>query len=117
MVAAILHLNEGAHATFELVDEILGGNGERGVRRGRAVLAPGLVAPGLVAPSPGTELFFVAQHQGDLGHGCEGPGLDLRGAAGDHDAHIRALALDPTDGLTRLSYRFSRHCTGIDDDG
>src|ERR1700730_11451435 len=142
MVAAVLDLNEGAHAAFESVGEMrgrfahrhdvidldffLGRNGEGGARHGTAPLAPSFaqsfapclaecLAPDL-APTPGAELLFVAEDEGDLGHVCEGGGLDLRGAAGDHDARIGALALEPAHGLTRLPHRFGVHCAGIDDD-
>ena len=122
MVAAVLHLYEGTHPTFEAVDEVggrlrhghdvvdrdlvLGGEAERCARQHVAVRAPGLRA----------DLLLVAQYQRDLGHIGKGFRLGLRRAARDHDAHRGTLALEPANGLARLAHRLRRHRAGVDDD-
>src|SRR6266478_2729603 len=123
VVAAILHLHEGARAALEAVDEMrgrlphrhdvidrdlfLGGEAEGCSRQNIAMLAPGLRA----------DLLLVTQHQCDLRHVREGFGFRLRRAARDHDGRIGMLALELADGLARLPHRLRRHRAGIDDDG
>ena len=44
-------------------------------------------------------------------------GLDLRRAAGDHDARARPLARELADRLARLPHRLGGHRAGVDHDG
>ena len=106
VVAAVLHLHEGARVTFDAIDEmrgrlrhhhdvvdddlLLGRDAEGRARQHVPVRAPDLCA----------ELLLVAQDQGHLGHVREAGGLGLRRATRDHDARRRPLALEPADGLT-----------------
>src|SRR5229473_2680436 len=122
VVAAILHLHEGARAALEAVDEIrgrlphrhdvidgdlfLGGDAEGCSRQNIAMLSPGLRA----------DLLLVAQHQCDFRHVGEGFGFGLRRAARDHDGRVGILALELADRLARLPHRLRRHRAGIDDD-
>ena len=65
----------------------------------------------------GVQLVVVADDEIDLGHGGEGGGLGLRGAAGDDDAGIRVFAPRLADRLARLAHGFAGHRAGVDDDG
>src|SRR5215472_13982553 len=123
VVAAILHLHEGARAALEAVDEMrgrlphchdvinrdlfLGGDAEGCSRQNIAMLSPGLRA----------DLLLVTQHQCDFRHVGEGFGFGLRRAARDHDGRVGMLALELADGLARLPHRLRRHRASIDDDG
>jgi hypothetical protein len=60
---------------------------------------------------------MIPEHPIDLGHRPEALRFGLGGATGHHDAHIRALAAQPPNGLTRLAHRLGGDRTGIDDDG
>ena len=62
-------------------------------------------------------LLGVADDAIDLRHVGEAAGLDLRGAAGDDEARMRPLALEPTDGLAGLAHRLGGDGAGVDDDG
>ena len=63
------------------------------------------------------ELFLIAEHAVDLGHGGESLRLDLRRAAGDDDARAGPLAADAADRLARLAHGLRRHRAGVDHHG
>src|SRR5215475_1279765 len=123
VVAAVLHLHEGARPAPQAIDQmhgrlpyghdvvdrdfLLGGETEGPSRQIAATLAPDLRA----------DLLLVAQDQRDLRHFREAFGCDLRGAAGHHDRRAGTLALEAADRLARLPYRLFRHRTGIHNDG
>src|SRR6185312_7797697 len=81
-------------------------NAETNVER-RARSAPGFAA----------HLVVISDDAIDFGHFGEHVGLGLRRAAGDDDAHLRPLALQPADRLPRLRHGFVGDGTAIDDDG
>ena len=112
MVAAVLHLHEGARAAVDAVDQM-----RRGVLH-RHDVADGDFSPRMVeaAPDCAIELFVVAEDAIDLGHVGEGLRLGLRRAAGDDDARSRLLAADLADGLARLAHGLGGHRAGVDDD-
>ena len=60
---------------------------------------------------------MIADHAVDFRHRGEHLGLDLRGAAGDHDARLRPLAFQPANRLPDLRHRFAGDRAGIDHDG
>src|SRR6185437_6853284 len=105
VVAAVLHLHEGAHMAFDAVDAVRRhhprrhdvGDGDFFVR----------------LPVAGVELFLVADDAIHFRHGGESRGFRLCGTAGDDDARGRPLTLDVTDALARLAHRFRRHRTGV----
>ena len=119
MVAAVLHLDEGACTAFEPIDEMRGRFPD-----GHDIVDPDLLfrrnggprAPGstLRLPHARAELLLVAQHQGDLRHGCESARLDLRSATRHHDLRIGSPAPDPANRLPGLPHRFGGYGTGID---
>ena len=93
MVAAVLHLDEGAGAAGQAVDQM----------RGRLLTAMMsltiafgassiLKAARVCIPSRCAELLRIAEHAIGLGHGNECLRLGLRGAAGDDDLRLRTLA-------------------------
>ena len=69
------------------------------------------------APSRRLHFFGIAQHLVDLGHGGEGLGIDLGGAAGDDDAGSRMAPPQAADGLARLAAGFGGNRAGVDDEG
>ena len=107
MVAAVLHLQEGAGVAFDAVDRV------RGVRV-TAMMSPTAMRSLSSAHDARIELLLVADHAIDLGHRRKRLRFGLRGAAGDDDARVRALAPDAADGLARLPHRFRRHRAGVD---
>ena len=123
MVAAVLHLHQGAGAPLEAVDQMRRRLAHahdvvdddllrrRYAEIGRALKRAACIGPGLRA-----HLLGVAEHAVDLRHGGEAFGLDLRGAAGDDDSRIRPLAPGSADRLPRLAHRFGGHRAGIDHD-
>ena len=123
MVAAVLHLHEGAGAAFEPVDQMRGGLLHRHDVVDRDLLLAADAERGRIehvagrAPGLGVELLFVADDAADVRQRDERVRLDLRGAAGDHDARVRPLARDPADRLLRLPHRLGRHRAGVDDHG
>ena len=83
MVAAVLHLDEGAGARAEAVDQRVRGLAHRhDVVDGHARA----VGETQAAENLRVHLLGVADDAIDLRHGGEAPGLDLRGAAGDDEA-------------------------------
>src|SRR6185437_91638 len=106
MVAAVLHLQEGAGMTLDTVDIM-----------DRVPLLRHYVAdrdaPAVVAPRMRVEFFGVAEHAIDLGHGRERRRFGLRRAAGNHNARAGPLAPDTADILARLAHRFRRHRAGV----
>ena len=97
MVAAVLHLHEGAARPFAMpVDRECAAvsvtammsltttfsSAADPMRRETIAL--------LVARPAALSLLLIAEHQCDLGHVGEGLGLGLRRAARDHDARMRA---------------------------
>ena len=70
-----------------------------------------------VAPGFAAHLVVIADDPIDLGHISEHPGLRLRRAAGDDNARIRPLALQPADRLPRLRHGLVGDRAAIDDDG
>ena len=82
MVAAVLHLQEGAGAAFDAVHRVRR-------RRVAAMMSPTSDARAVGGPDSRIELFFVAEDAVDLGHGGEDLRLGLRRAAGDDDARVR----------------------------
>ena len=115
VVAAVLHLDEGAGVALERLDQMRAGlldrhdvvddrlrrviDAERGAR---------------VGPGGGAELFRVTEDAIGLGHGGEGLRLGLRRAAGDYDLRLRILAAQRPDGLPRLAHCFRRDRAGVD---
>src|SRR4029077_19461059 len=111
VIAAVLHLHEGARAAFEAVDEmrrrLLDRHDvvDRDLRLGREAGRSPHQRLALRAPGLGADLLLVAEHERDLGHARECSRLGLRRAARDHDARIGTLALEPADRLARLPHR------------
>ena len=108
VIAAVLHLHKRARMALDSGQKMAGGFADRHdvvdadalarcnaeIRRGRQ-RGPGLRL----------RLVGIAEHQRHFGHGGEGRRLALRGAAGDGDARIGPLALQPADRLARLTHR------------
>src|SRR5262245_19585269 len=123
VIAAVLHLHEGARAALEAVDEMRGRLRhrqhvvDRDFFRGGEAEGWSRQNVAMPAPSLRAHLLLVAQHQCDLGHVREDFGFGLRCAACDHDGRIGMLALELADRLARLPHRLRRHRAGIDDDG
>ena len=109
VVAALLHLHEGARAAGELGDQM-----RRGLARGHDV---GHRGPGAGQPAFRLQLVVVAQHPIDVRQRGPGRGVDLRGAAGDDDARVGAVRGRAADRLARLALRLGGHGAGVDDDG
>ena len=116
MVAAVLHLHEGAGAAGESVDQVRGALLDRHdvaddrLRRTRLIDARR-------APRPTTRrLSFSAlpRTRSASRHGGERLRLGLRRAAGDDDVCLRALAAQRADRLARLAHRLRGHRAGID---
>ncbi len=110
MVAALLHLDEAAHAPLETLHQM-----RRGLAHRHDVV--GDEAGRSAAIALGAELRQIAQHLVHLGHGGVAGGIDLRRAAGDDDAGLRPLAARAADRLARLALRLRGHRAGVDDDG
>ncbi len=116
MVAAVLHLDEGASPTIHALDEVRGGFAHaHDVVDLHLVIQRHAECYGGIAFS--LQLVGVANHEVDLGHIAEGAGLGLGGAAGDDDAALGIVALGLADGLLGLPDRFGGNGAGIDDDG
>ena len=124
VVAAVLHLHEGAGAALVAVDRCAAISRHRHDVVDRRLLVP---APGparmareqrpRVAPGCGASFSALPSTRSTSGMSAKARGLDLRGAAGDHDAGLRPLALEPADGLLGLPGRLGGHRAGIDHDG
>jgi hypothetical protein len=111
MVAAVLHLNEGARPAFHAVDPV------RHDRRRRHDVADGdFSRVRQQGPACGAKLLLITQHAIDLRHGGEALRVGLRRAAGDHDPRVGPLAPVPPDGLTRLPHRLGRDRAGVHHD-
>ena len=111
VVAALLHLDEGARPAGELGHQM-----RRGLARGHDVAdqpEPGVVA----SSSPAWQFFGVAQHAVDVGQRGPRGGVDLGRAAGDDDPGVRPLARQPADRLARLALGLGGHRAGVDDHG
>ena len=113
MVAAVLHLDEGAGAAVEPVDQMAGGL----VHRHDVVDADTGVLAQAEIVAPRLELLGIAEDEVDLGHGGEGFRVDLGGAAGDDDAGVRIVAARLADRLAGLAHGLGRHRAGVDQDG
>src|SRR5262249_29151111 len=109
VVAAVLHLHEGAHPPLDAVD----GTG-RGVVRGHDI-ADRHPAGAIDAVILRRELFAIAEDAIDLAHGLEGLRLGLRGAAGDDDGYVGPVARKASDRLAGLADRLAGHRAGVDD--
>src|SRR6185436_15280003 len=114
VIAAILHLEEGAGLAVEMVDHL----------RRRLGHAHDVVDPDSFGRSQaeigiglGRQLFPVAQHGIDFRHGGVSAGLDLRRAAGDDHPPRRIFTLEFADRLARLAHRFLCHRAGVDNQG
>ncbi len=124
VIAAVLHLDEGAALALDPVDQV-----RRRFPHRHDVVDDDLFFPAEAerrrgfemrarrAPGRAVELLGIAEHAVDLDHAGEGLGLGLGGATGDDDARIGPLALEAPNGLARLAHRFARHRAGIDDHG
>ena len=115
VVAAVLHLHEGARPAAQPVDQVKGG-----LAHGHDVVDADLLAairaPRAAVQVSALRLLVVADDERHLRHGRETLRLDLRRAAGDDDAGIRPVAGDPADRLPGLPRRLGRHRAGVDDD-
>ncbi len=69
VVAAVLHLDVGARAVLQAVDQVAGG-----FPHAHDVVDPHAHRLGLRCVGPGLALFRIAQHEVDLGHAGEGGG-------------------------------------------
>ena len=123
VVAAVLHLHEGARVPFDAVDEMRGGLRHRhdvvddDLFLGRDAEGARASTSRCARQTCALSFSSLPRTSGHLGHVREGCGLGLRRAAGDHDARRRPLALEPADRLARLPHRFGGHRAGVDDDG
>ena len=116
VVAAILHLHEGARAALDGVDHM-----RRGLGHLEDIVDPDLLE--LVDPEfrQGAialrfQLVVIADDEIDFFHAAKGAGLRLGGAAGDDDAGIRILAARLADRLSRLPNGLAGHGAGVEDD-
>ena len=107
MVAALLHLHEGPRPAGEFGDQM-----RRRLARRHDV---GHRARGARRPAFRPQLVRVAQHAVHAGQLRPRRRIDLRRAAGDHDARTWPLARRATDRLARLALRLGRHRAGVDD--
>ena len=110
MIAAILHLDEGASLAVEAGGQVAGGFGDRHDVGNRH---PRHRRP---APTLGIQLFGIAQHAGDLWHRRERCRVDLAAQpvtmiwASGRSRRARRMV------LARLALGLGRHGAGIDDD-
>ena len=87
--------------------DLLAGDDTKACVERRACLTPGLTP----------HLVVIADDAIDLGHLGKHFRLRLRGAAGDDDAKLRPLALQPPDRLPRLRHGLVGDRAAVDDDG
>ena len=114
MVAAILHLHEGACAAFEMLSEMRGSLAHSHDIGDTHAFGIGMgITQG--APCVGLRLFLIADDTVDLRHGRKHRWIDLRGAACHNDARFRMLALHAPDRLARLSHCLAGDGTSVDD--
>ena len=115
VVAAVLHLDEGAGAAGETFDQMRRGFFDRhDVVDDRLRRIADIERRARVVPRRGVEFLGIAENA--IGHGDKSLRLGLRSAAGDDDLCLRPLATERPDGLPRLTNRFRRNGAGIDDD-
>ena len=115
MVAAVLHLHEGARAALDRVDHVRGGlaHGEDVVDARLLEIVDAEVRQRAVIVA--LQLLLVAEHEVDLVHGREARRVGLRGAAGDDDPRARILAARLADRLLGLAHGLGRHGAGVED--
>ena len=111
MITAVLHLDEGPHPALEAGDQM-----RRGVAHHHDIADPHPAAAGL-REGVRIELFTVAEHKIDLGHGGVAVRVYLDGAAGDDDAGVGRLSPGAADRLARLALGLGGHRAGVYDDG
>ena len=108
VVAAVLHLHEGAGAVRQALDHVRGGFAHAHDVVDADLLLAGHAEVRHAAIGVGGQLLRIAEDEVDLRHGGEGRGLGLRGAAGHDDAPLRMLAARLADRLARLPHRLGR---------
>ena len=123
MVAAVLHLHEGARAALDAVDQMQ--------RRSRVTAMMSLTRTFSSASRPNDARASTSRCSGQnfalsfsslprtsatSGMSAKRLRLGLRRAAGDHDLRAGALALEPADRLARLPHRLGGHRAGVDHD-
>ena len=117
MVAAVLHLDEGACPALDGVDHVAGRLAHRKYVVDARLFGVVDAEIGQRAIGMRLQLFLIAENEIDLVHGDETPRLGLRGAAGDDDAGGRVLAAGLADRLPGLAHRFCGDGAGVEDDG
>src|SRR5215472_12170025 len=122
MIAAILHLHVSTGASLDALDQVTRGflHGHDIVDRDLFMHADAEIGntgknASRFNPDVVAHFDIVSDDTIDFRHGGEAIRAGLRGAAGDDDSHPRALALEPPDGLARLTLGFAGDRTGIDD--
>ena len=117
MIAAILHLHEGAGAALDRVDHMAGGlpHGENVVDARLLEIVDAEIRQGAIVVRP--QLFLIAKHEVDLAHFGEARRVGLGGAAGDDDPGIGVVAARLADRLARLPHCFAGDGAGVEDDG
>ncbi len=117
MVAAVLHLDEGARPALDGVDHVAGGLAHREDVVDARLL--GVVDAEIRQRAIGVrlQLLLIAEHEVDLVHGDEILRLGLRGAAGDDDAGGRVFAAGLADRLLGLAHGLAGDGAGVEDDG
>ena len=117
MIAAVLHLNEGAHMPVYVLHHLRRGGldahdivDEQLFFRRNAEIGQRTIGGAF-------QLLFIAQHRIHLGHLGKGLLLGLGGAAGNDDTGMRIVPPRPADGLACLAHRLTRHGAGIDQHG
>ena len=116
MIAAVLHLDEGAGAAGKTFDQMRRGFFDRhdvvddGLRR-----IAKIERRARIIPRRGVEFLGVAENA--VSHGDKSLWLGLRRAAGNDNFCLRPLAPQRPDGLPRLTNGFRGNGAGIDDDG
>ena len=105
MIAAILHLQKGAGLAVETIHHLA-----RGLPHAHDVVDADFLRDAHAEIGIGLclELFLIAKHRVHFRHRGKGLRFGLGGAAGDQDAHVWLLALQPADRLARLAHRFAR---------
>src|SRR5690606_1043309 len=116
MVAAVLHLHEGARPALDGIDHVRGGFPHLHDVVDAHLLEQVDAEIGQRAVGMALQLLFVAEDEIDLLHGGEAGRVGLRRAAGDDDARGRVGAPRLADRLPCLSHRFAGNGAGVDDD-
>src|SRR6478735_2956856 len=123
MVAAVLHLHEHPwQAALKTFQEMRRHPGDRHDVGDRDLLScldtkSGIERGAGVVPGLAPHLLVIADDAVDFRHIRKHPGLRLRRAAGDDNARIGPLALQPPDRLPRLRHRLVGDGAAVDDDG